>query len=137
MVAYWHAHDAEGRLWPGREDHIFELIKKGLLAGMGAGVVTRDLVNEATAKLVEEGRLTGEEARALADRLVESGRRQWEEVEGEARRSLQNTVEAMGLARQQDLEPLRERLRELERLVGELSLKLDGANRTGGGGETA
>ena len=42
-------------------------------------MVTRDKVREATRVLVEEGKLSTDEAETLAEELVKSGERQWEE----------------------------------------------------------
>ena len=114
---------------------MLELIKKGLLAGLGAGAVTRDLVDQATAQLVEEGRLTREEARALADKLVESGTRKWEGLEDEVRQTLVHTVEGLGLARQQDLDRLRNRVADLEKQVERLSQGLEAGDRPGPKGD--
>lgn len=96
---------------------MLDLIKKSLLAGLGAAVVTREMVTEATKRLVDEGKLSAEEAERLAEELVDSGRQQWREVEQEAKEAAAKAVESMGLARGDDLDELRVRVANLEQQV--------------------
>ena len=59
---------------------MLELIKKSLLAGVGAVVVTKQKVMETTEHLVKEGKLSTSEAEKLSEELVKSGGRQCEEM---------------------------------------------------------
>ena len=112
---------------------MFDLIKKGLLVGLGATVVTRDLIGDATGQLVKEGKISTEEARRLADELMESGRQSWESVEQEARETVQKAVDSMGLAKKSELDELRVRLALLEQQV--LALREESAKPAADQGE--
>ena len=96
---------------------LLDLIKKGLLVGLGATVVTRELIGQTTGQLVKEGKLSTEEARRLADDLMESGRQSWESVEQEARDTIQKAVDSMGLVKKSELETLQTRVALLEQQV--------------------
>jgi polyhydroxyalkanoate synthesis regulator phasin len=96
---------------------MLEIIKKGLLAGLGAAVVTRDMVIEATNRLVKEGKLDAEEVQRLADDLMESGRQNLQEVEQDVREAVNKAVDSMGVARTEDLNELRVRVANLEQQV--------------------
>ena len=52
---------------------MLETLKKGMLAGLGAAVLTRDKILESTRKLVEEGKLSSEDAEKLTEELIKSG----------------------------------------------------------------
>jgi len=54
-----------------------ELLKKGLMAGIGAVALTTEKVQESVRKLVDEGKITTEEGEKLVQELVKSGERQW------------------------------------------------------------
>ncbi|MBW1800047.1 MAG: hypothetical protein JRJ85_04880 [Deltaproteobacteria bacterium] len=49
---------------------MFELIKKSLLASLGAAVVTKEKVEKVTRKLVDEGKISKDEAEKLSQDLL-------------------------------------------------------------------
>ena len=61
---------------------MLDMLQKGLLTGLGVALITREKVMEATRNLVEEGKITAEEAEELANDLLDEGRRQWKEMQG-------------------------------------------------------
>jgi polyhydroxyalkanoate synthesis regulator phasin len=96
---------------------MLDIFKKSLLAGLGASIVTREMVIEATKRLVKEGKLNTEEVQRLADDLMESGRQHWQSVEHEAREAVNKAVDSMGVARSEELEELQVRMGDLEQQV--------------------
>jgi polyhydroxyalkanoate synthesis regulator phasin len=109
---------------------MLDIIQKGLLASLGAAVVTRELIIEATNRLVNEGKLNTEEVQRLADDLMESGRQHWQDVEKEVQEAVYKAVDSIGVARRVDLKELRatvaksvtqiEELKELQARVANL-----------------
>ncbi|MGB0745239.1 MAG: phasin family protein, partial [Opitutales bacterium] len=63
---------------------MIDLVKKGMLAGVGLAVVTKDKVLESLDELVEKGKLTREEAAQMSDKIVEEGRAETEKAKVEA-----------------------------------------------------
>jgi polyhydroxyalkanoate synthesis regulator phasin len=57
---------------------MIDTIKKTILAGVGAAVVTRDKVQAGLEDLVRQGKITAEEARATAERIASEGKREFE-----------------------------------------------------------
>jgi len=94
---------------------MLELIKKSLLASLGAAVITKDKVNEATHQLVEQGKLSREEADKLAHDLVEGGKRQWEEIQNKVAEIVRKAFENLDIAKEADLERLSQRIENLEK----------------------
>ena len=81
---------------------MLELLKKGMFAGIGAAVLTRDKIREATRKLVEEGRLSSEEAEKLNEDLVKSGEREWEEINSKFQSSFKKISENLEVVRKKE-----------------------------------
>lgn len=57
---------------------MIDTIKKTLLAGLGAAVVTKDKVEAALNEFVQQGKLSSAEARAVAEKIAAEGRREFE-----------------------------------------------------------
>ena len=101
------------------------VIKTAVLAGMGAGVLTREKAEEVVAALVDKGRLTAEEARDLVDRLVEAGNRKKSDVEGSMDKALEDALDSANIARAGDLRGLADRLEKTEQRLTMLEDRLD------------
>jgi polyhydroxyalkanoate synthesis regulator phasin len=103
------------------EKGMLEEIKKGLLSGLGAVLVTRKNAEEATQKLVEEAKLTKEEAQVVVDELLAVGTRRWSETEASLARAIRQGVDHLDIARKKELHELRSRVEELERRLEKLA----------------
>lgn len=112
---------------------MFEILRRSFLAGLGAVVVTADKVREATKRLVEEGKISTEEAEKLAEDLVQSGQRQWDDFNAKFQSSMDKWTENTELARKKDLQDLRARLERLEQRIS--NLEAAPANESGIPGE--
>ena len=94
---------------------MLELLKKSLLASLGAAVITKEKVNNATRHLVEQGKLSKEEADKLAHDLVEGGKRQWEEIQNKLTDVAKKALENLDLAKKTEFQQLMERVENLEK----------------------
>ena len=99
---------------------MFELLKKGMLAGLGAAVLTRDKIREATRTFVEEGKLSTGEAEKLAEELIKSGEREWEEAGSKLQSSLGKVSESLEVVRKKEFSDLLARMEILERRLSVL-----------------
>lgn len=109
---------------------MLELLKKSLLAGIGAVVVTKDKVQEATRSFVEEGKISTEEAESLAEDLVKSGERQWEDLNARLSERMKKWGDNLDFAREKELLELKARVEMLEQRLSaleELGRKQTGA----------
>ena len=93
---------------------MLELLKKSVLAGLGAVMVTRDKIRDATRALVEEGKLSTDEAEKLAEDLVKSGERQWEEFNNKFQTSMRKVSDNLEVVRKKDFQELKARVELLE-----------------------
>ena len=94
---------------------MFEILKKSLLASLGAAVVTKEKVEAATKKWVDDGRISTEEADRLAQDLVESGRKQWEDFQSKVSETVKNTLEGLDIATREEVDALTTRIEEIEK----------------------
>lgn len=99
---------------------MFEAIKKGFFASIGAAVVTRDKIQEIANRLVEEGKITPKEADELTQELYDLGNKEWEEIESDFQEFMKQKAEKLNLCSREDLLQLQERLEVLERRFSEL-----------------
>ncbi len=93
---------------------MLELIRKSFLAGLGVVVLTKEKVQEFTRMLVEEGKLSTDEADKLADELIKSGQRQWDEINTKTQELVKKGMEAVDVVRRKEFEELKARVESLE-----------------------
>ena len=106
-------------------------LKKSLLAGLGAALLTKDRVEEVTRKLVDDARISKEDAERLTEELVQTGERQWDELEKSVAESFRNGLDRLNMASRRELQELQTRVEDLEMRLS----MLEKANRKGEGEE--
>jgi polyhydroxyalkanoate synthesis regulator phasin len=99
---------------------MLELLKKGLMAGIGAVVLTTEKVQESVRKLVEEGKITTDEGEKLVQELVKSGERQWEEASTKLTETAKKWSESAEAIKRKEFEELMERVESLERRMSKI-----------------
>ena len=100
---------------------MLDLIKKTVLASIGTAAVTRSKVQETMDYLVEQGKLTTEEAERLTKEMAETGENELGEVRDQFRETIKKIMQEMNVANNQDVQELRERVDNLEKKVDMLS----------------
>jgi polyhydroxyalkanoate synthesis regulator phasin len=93
---------------------MLELMKKGLMAGIGAVVLTTEKVQETIRKLVEEGKLSTEEGEKLAQDLVKTGERQWEEITSAIAEKTKKWSDNVEVVKREEFEQLKARVESLD-----------------------
>jgi polyhydroxyalkanoate synthesis regulator phasin len=97
---------------------MIDTIKKAILAGLGAAVVTKDKVQEALDDFVKQGKISATEAKAMAEKIADEGRREFEEAStkfGDMFRDIAARIDGKYLSR---IEALEARVRALEARQG-------------------
>ena len=93
---------------------IIEEIKKGLMTGIGAVLLTKERIEESVEKLVKESKIREEDARKLIDELADSGRKQATKVEKDMADMFKKALSGMNVARKDEIADLRRQLEALE-----------------------
>jgi polyhydroxyalkanoate synthesis regulator phasin len=103
---------------------MLDLLQKGLLTGLGVALITREKVMEATRNLVEEGKITADEAEELANDLLDEGRRQWKEMQGKITTAVRSGFETLDIGSHKDFRELQDRFDNLEKRFSVLEDRL-------------
>jgi len=94
---------------------LIEMMKKSLLASLGAAVVTKEKVEEATKRLVEDGKISREEAEKLAHDLVESGKHQWDEIQEKMTETVRKGLDTFDIGSKREFQDLKAQVENLEK----------------------
>lgn len=89
-------------------------IKKTLLAGIGAAVITKEKVEAGLDELVSQGKLSTADARALARKLARDGRREFDTLSDDLGEKLHDLAVKSAREGQVRLRRLEARLRKFE-----------------------
>ncbi len=93
---------------------MIDLIKKSLLAGVGAAVVTKEKIEEAFGEYVREGKVSAGDARIMAEKIAEQGRREFDEVCSKLGTRLRDAANAADGQTQARIAALEQRVLALE-----------------------
>ena len=96
---------------------MIDLLKKGILTGIGIGLMTRDKVQEFAKKTAEEAKLTKEEGRKFTDELLKQSEETKQQIEEKINIHVKKVIDKLGVATQEDLGKIQERLDELQSLL--------------------
>ncbi|BAZ04153.1 phasin family protein [Calothrix sp. NIES-3974] len=95
-----------------------------LMLGIGTTSIMAEKLKEAGDKLVKDGKLNPEEAKAMMDDMLQQFKNEQGGMEANMQRQLRNMMQDMGIARQSEVDELRGRIDRLERQVRDLENKL-------------
>jgi len=93
---------------------MIDSIKKTLLAGVGAAVVTKDKVEAALGDFVKQGKVTTSEAREMAEKIAADGKKEFETLSGELNEKFKDVLAGFNRNTQDRLAALEARVEALE-----------------------
>jgi polyhydroxyalkanoate synthesis regulator phasin len=93
---------------------MIDLIKKTVLAGIGATVVTKEKIEAAMQDWVKQGKVSTEDARQFANRLAEEGRKEWEITSKDLSERIRDLLAKADYARRTEVAALEARVKALE-----------------------
>ena len=93
---------------------MFEIFKKSLFAGLGLAVVTKTKLESVLEKLVEEGKMSRDEAEKMGQELLESGEKQWTDFETRLQETIKGFLKNMDICKTTDLKKLEKRVRAID-----------------------
>jgi polyhydroxyalkanoate synthesis regulator phasin len=104
---------------------MLEEIKRVVFSGIGAVLLTREKAEEVTRKLVEEAKLSKEEAQKVVDALVETGSRQWSDIEANISKEINRSIEDLDIASKKELHGLKSKMGKFEKRLEKLERQAD------------
>jgi polyhydroxyalkanoate synthesis regulator phasin len=93
---------------------MIEALKKAMLAGLGAAVITKEKAEEALSDWVRQGKVTADEAREMVARLTEQGKHEFEKAAQDVQRSVKDLLEQAGIGQKSKLDSIEKRLLAVE-----------------------
>lgn len=105
---------------------MLDLLRKGMLAGLGMAVLTRDKIREATRMLVEEGKISTDEADKLTEDLVKSGEKEWDDINSKFQSSFKKISENFEVVRKKEFAELKTKVELLEARLSRLETEREG-----------
>lgn len=97
---------------------MIDVIKKTLLAGVGAAVITKEKVEAALDEFVKQGKVSSNEARQMAEKIAADGRREFETMSKEFNDMVKERFAREDKKAQDRINALEARVAALERRVG-------------------
>jgi len=107
------------------EVDMLDEIKRGLLSGLGAVILTKEKIEEISRKMTDDAKLSKEDAQKLKKELLAAGERDWDRMEKSVSDVIKKGLENLDLCPRSEVQELRARLERLERrlLVSEISVQ--------------
>jgi polyhydroxyalkanoate synthesis regulator phasin len=100
---------------------MIDSMKKAMLAGVGAAVITAEKVEEALSDLVKKGKLSADEAKVAASRIADQGRTEFESTSKDVQKAFKELLEKAGVGQKDRIDALEKRLLALEIEVANLA----------------
>ena len=96
---------------------MIEDIKKNILTGIGAVLLTKSKIDEITGQWVDQARLSREDADRLADELLLAGRQQWASTEAVIKDTVRRILSSLDVGSRRDFEELNAKVSNLQKRV--------------------
>lgn len=100
---------------------MIDFVKKTILAGVGATVVTADRIEAILQDLVKQGKITADESKEAARRIVDEGRKEFENAEKELNQKFDDLLHKSPVVFRKDFDSLEKRIKALESRIAEAS----------------
>jgi polyhydroxyalkanoate synthesis regulator phasin len=94
---------------------MIDTIKRTLLAGVGAAVITKEKVEASMDDWVKQGKVSTAEARQVAEKIAEQGRQEFETLSHELNEKLREKFSGNERRTQERIDALEARIAALER----------------------
>lgn len=94
-----------------------ELLKKAVLASIGAVSLTRTKVEEVVSELVRRGELTETQGSTIVQTLVAEGEKQRDDMAHKVTEAVDAALTRLDLVRRSELQALEKRVEHLERRI--------------------
>lgn len=103
---------------------MMDLLKKTVLAGVGAAVVTREKVQAALDDFVRQGKVNAADARIMAEKIAEQGRKEFDDLAAELNGRISSLVDRNDAETRVRIAALEERVRILENRLQEVPTRV-------------
>ena len=92
-----------------------EGLRKGLLAGLGLVVLTKEKARQIARELVKKGKVSGENVAEVTGEILDKARKGKQLVEARIEKAIKKIIEKTGVPTRQEFEDLKKSLEELKK----------------------
>jgi polyhydroxyalkanoate synthesis regulator phasin len=96
-------------------------MKKGIAAGLGLAIISKERAEQTIQDLVKKGELTPKASRELLDQLIARGEQEQQVLEESIQRQVGKTLREWNVATQEDVQRLEQQIRILENQLAQQS----------------
>jgi len=93
---------------------MLDLVKKGMLIGIGLAMVTKEKAAELAQKLASESKLSEEEGKKLVKEIMDKSQEAFKEFNEKVEKRVKETLKSMDIPSRKELLDLQERIEKLE-----------------------
>jgi polyhydroxyalkanoate synthesis regulator phasin len=98
-----------------KEVTMLEEIRKALLSGLGGVVLTKEKVEEISRRMVDEAKMSKEDARKLREDLLANGERQWTQLQESISEAFKKGLKSLDIGSKSEVQRLADRVDNLEK----------------------
>jgi polyhydroxyalkanoate synthesis regulator phasin len=98
---------------------MIDVIKKAILAGVGAAALTKEKVEDALGDLVEKGKLSASDAKDAAKKIADEGKQEFESASAKVQEKFDDLMSKASRRQGERIDALETRVAELEARLGE------------------
>jgi len=102
---------------------MIDLLKKTLLAGVGAAVVTKDKIEASLDEFVRQGKVNAADARIMAEKIAEQGRKEFDDLANDLNTRIASMFDRNNAETRVRIAALEERVRILETRLSDTPLR--------------
>lgn len=102
------------------QSRMTEMIRKVLLATIGAAVIAQEEIEALVNRLVERGEIAEKDGKKLMHELMEKRKRKTAQVEEDISKNLESVLDRMDIPTKADVEALSQKITVLSKKVDEL-----------------
>ncbi len=110
-------------------------LRKGVLTGIGIGLMTKERVEEAARKLAEDAKMSEKETKSFIRELKENAEKSYGEIEKKIDHRVNETVSKMGLVSREEFEKLLEKVESLRKSIEKQGKTGSGEKKKSASGE--
>ncbi|SMO59483.1 phasin family protein [Melghirimyces algeriensis] len=91
-----------------------DLVKKGLAAGLGLAIISKEQTEKTVKDLVNRGELTPSAGRELLDKLIARGEQEQEHLDQLLRKRMKTILNEMEIATKEDIQKMEQQIQILK-----------------------
>ncbi len=114
----------EDRIPEGAVGAIKDVLRKGLLTGLGAALLTHERIQQTLDGLVQEGKVTADEARRMTEELVGKGRQEFKDLQERVLETVHKGLHEIDMVTGKEREALEMRIQGLEGKLQAMEIRL-------------